>query len=151
MGGNWERDVYERAHALVTPPSHGAVEVSLITVGEAFTKLADREWTHRSEDGSILERWFRMLDDGRISVCWAKHHDPTADVLSLATQVRARAPGVGPADCLIVSSALACHDCRWFYTTDRRLLTNPALRKFCTGGGRDLRLAEVPILPRIAR
>lgn len=85
-----------------------------------------------------------MVDNGSVSVCWADHHVHPTDMLETAKQVRKCVPHVGPADCLIVAVALSCRSCHTFYTTDRELLTNPALRRFCSTGGRNLILSEAP-------
>jgi len=142
LGEDWDRDVFASVHSLVTPPSHGEIEVSLVAVGEAFTKIAAENLQPRRSDRPPLERWLRMVREGALSICWGDHHDSRSDVLDLARQVRDRSPGVGPADCLIVATALACVSCTQLLTTDRRLLTNVNLRKFSEGRRRGLRASD---------
>lgn len=142
LGEDWDRDVFRTVHSLVTPPHPGNVEVSLVAVGEAFAKIASDRLQPSRTDRPPLARWMRLIQEGGVSTCWADHHSPQADFFDLARQVKSRAPGVGPADCLIVANALACRACEKLYTTDRKLLTNSGLRRFCDSKKRGFRLIE---------
>ena len=148
LGRDWERDVFDSVHALVTPPARARVEVSLVTVGEAFTKIATDQLAPRHDDRTPWARWLRVVQEGKLTVCWGDHHSHNSDLLEVARQVKARVPHVGPADCLIVACALTCSHCSTLHTTDRTLLTSPGLRRFCSSDGRSLRLAEAPTRPR---
>ena len=142
LGEDWDKDVFRTVHSLVTPPHPGSIEVSLVAVGEAFAKIATGQLQPSRSDRPPLARWARLVQEGSVTTCWADHHARQADFFDLAKQVKIRAPGVGPADCLIVASALACRACQVLYTTDRRLLTNSGLRRFCDSKKHGFRLIE---------
>jgi hypothetical protein len=145
-GSGAQRDIYERAHALVEHPDVSVPATSLVAVGEAFTLIAEGGHGIPSpDDGSRppSTRLGELVRGGKLAICWADHQNPAGQVLVVAEEVRHRA-SVGPADALIVASALLCRDCVNLYTTDSEQIRNPKLYAYCHSGGRSLNIAEAP-------
>lgn len=149
LGEEFDRIAYNAAHALTVTPRQ--VAVSLVAVGEAFTSIATGHASTASLSVPPSDRFYRLVRDERLAICWGDCHRPGSNILKLAGEVRQRVPGIGPADYLIVATALACRWCGNLYTTDGPMLVSTALRAFCSTGGRHLQLSEAPPPHRRAR
>ena len=108
---------------------------SMIAVGEAFQEIVTQPTVFDSAPGypAPSQKLVELLRERRLTVCWAGHAGGYGgqQFLDLADGVRAAAPGVGLADILIVTCALACRTTERLYTRDRRLIQNSELRTYC--------------------
>ncbi len=140
--------LFDRVTRLTRSEQGRALAVSLVAVGEAFTKIASDPDKYRSFDPTDLpsQRLMTLVVEHRLSICWAGHEGRGGGprILELASKVLARAPGVGVADALIVACAIACRTTKRLYTTDAQLIRNPELRKLGRLGGRNWEIAEAP-------
>jgi hypothetical protein len=105
-----------------------------------------RQFTLADPQISPYERLATLIHENRLGICWAGHQGQGGGMyfLQLAERVRGAAPGVGLADVLAVTCALACPTTVRFYTTDQPLISNPNLRTLARRRRSGWVIAEAP-------
>ena len=142
------QDVFDRLEAFVGGPEGRRLGASMIAIGEAFSEIAGdpRSFVPPSEEFSPSARLELLLRQNRLGICWAGHQGRHGGLqfLELARAVHGAVPGVGLADVLIVTSALACPTTTRLLTTDQALIGSPSRRSL---GRRHRKGWEVTELP----
>ena len=102
--------------------------VSLPALGEAFLKFTcEPDIMPADADRSPYDRWLDLHGRRKVETCWVDHHQPRAQMFTLAEKIRLAMSGkdFGATDALVLSCAVLCRDADKLYTTDKRMFEVP--------------------------